>query len=84
ISDFLSHPDNSTYQKKYIESADELAAKICVYKKDYHDFDRILEVMIELLIARDSDLHKNKKLTRIMVYYMYYNCDIGDSCELAS
>lgn len=40
--------------------------------------------MIELLIARDSDLHKNKKLTRIMVYYMYYNCDIGDSCELAS
>ncbi|ECG8055010.1 hypothetical protein FM848_22820, partial [Salmonella enterica] len=63
ISDFLSHPDNSTYQKKYIESADELAAKICVYKKDYHDFDRILEVMIELLIARDSDLHKNKKLT---------------------
>ncbi len=84
ISDFLSHPDNSIYQEKYIESAEELAAKICVYKKEYHDFERILEVVIELLIARDSDLSRNRKLTRIMVYYMYYNCDIGDNCDLAS
>ncbi|VTQ52334.1 Uncharacterised protein [Campylobacter jejuni] len=84
ISDFLSHPDNVVYQNKYIESAEELAAKISVFKKEHHDFERVLEVVIELLIARDSDLYRNKKLTRIMVYYMYYNCDIGDNCELAS
>ncbi len=84
ISDFLYHPDNDFYQRKYIDSAEELSAKICVFKAEHHTFDRILEVVIELLTARDAYLYKNKKLTRIMVYYMYYNCDIGDNHELAS
>lgn len=79
ITEFLAHPDNKKYQEKYIESSEELAAKIFAYKEEHHSFEKVLEIIIELLMARDSDLNKNKKLTRIMVYYMYYHCDIGEN-----
>lgn len=30
-----------------------------------------------MLIDRDYDLKVNKRLTRIVFYYMYWNCDLG-------
>lgn len=79
IENFLSMPDNEEYQQKYIETADELHAKICIYKKDHHSFDQVIEKTIELIIDRDNDCRRNKALTRAMVYYMYYKCDIGEN-----
>ncbi|MCW8348993.1 restriction endonuclease [Vibrio sp. ZSDZ65] len=79
IESFLSMPDNEEHQQKYIETADELHAKICIYKKDHHSFDQVIEKTIELIIDRDNDCRRNKALTRAMVYYMYYKCDIGEN-----
>lgn len=79
IEDFLSMPENDEYQQKYIESAEELHAKICIFKKDRHSFDEVIEKTIELIIDRDNDCKRNKALTRAMVYYMYYKCDIGEN-----
>ncbi|CNI36768.1 ABC-three component system protein [Yersinia bercovieri] len=79
IDEFLAMPCNSQLQEKYYESVDELAAKISIYKNDEHNFDTVLEKIIELLIERDSDLKTKKRLTRIMIYYMYYQCDIGEN-----
>ncbi|RBW42587.1 hypothetical protein DS885_15255 [Psychromonas sp. B3M02] len=79
IEDFLSMPDNDDYQQKYIETAEELHAKICVYKRDNHSFDQVIEKTIELILDRDNDCKRNKALTRTMVYYMYYKCDIGEN-----
>lgn len=79
IEDFLSMPENDEYQQKYMETVDELNAKICIYKRENHYFDDVIEKTIELIICRDSDCKKNKALTRAMVYYMYYKCDIGES-----
>lgn len=79
IEDFLSMPQNEEYQQKYVETAEELHAKICIYKHDNHLFDQVIENTIDLIINRDNDCKRNKILTRTMIYYMYYKCDIGEN-----
>jgi hypothetical protein len=79
ITDFLSMPENDEYQQKYNESAEELHAKVCIYKQSKHSFDEVLEKIIDSIIDRDSDCKRNKALTRAMIYYMYYRCDIGEN-----
>ncbi len=71
-------PENGSLQMLYMESAEELNAKIAIYRKENHDFDQVIEKVIELLIERDGDLRVSKSLTRLMIYYMYYHCDIGE------
>lgn len=78
IQDFLSMPENDSLQTLYMEGAEELNAKIAIYRKDNHDFDQVIEKVIDLLIDRDNDLRASKSLTRLMIYYMYYHCDIGE------
>jgi len=78
VQDFLAMPENEALQQLYMQSAEELAAKICVLKEPNQRFDIILEKIIEFLLERDVDLKSNKSLTRLMIYYMYYHCDIGE------
>jgi hypothetical protein len=79
IDDFLAMPENSGYQEKYIECRIELDEKIRAIKKPAHKFDVIIERIYDLIISRDQDCKTNKRLTKLMLHYMYYNCDIGDS-----
>lgn len=79
IQEFLAMPENQPAQEMYMDSSDELHAKICAYKTSEHRFDNILEIIIDLIIKRDNDCKSNKRLTRIMIYYMYYRCDIGEN-----
>lgn len=78
VQEFLAMPENDALQQLYMQSAEELAAKICVLQGPEQKFDNILEKIIELLLERDNDLRSNKSLTRLMIYYMYYHCDIGE------
>ncbi len=48
----------------------------------YHDllpqqFDHVLNRLFDLLVDRDPDLARNRRQTRTMLFYMYWNCDIG-------
>lgn len=79
IQDFLSRPENSYVQDLYIESADEINAKIRAYKPKDESFDKTIETIIDLVIAKDNDCNSNKRLTRIVIFYMYYKCDIGEN-----
>lgn len=80
IKDFLEDPMNDSLQIKYEEAVDEFQIKFIIPKKrDLEYFDDIFNELVDLLVNRDSFLNKNIKLTRIMVFYMYWNCDIGDS-----
>jgi hypothetical protein len=79
IQDFLAMPENQTAQEMYMDSSEEIHAKICVLKTNGHLFDNIIESIIDLIIKRDNDCSRNKRLTRVMIYYMYYKCDIGES-----
>lgn len=82
IDNFLKDPQNISLQNKYQEAIEEFQLKFIVPKKrDLEYFDDIFNDLVDLLVSRDSFLSRNIRLTRIMVFYMYWNCDIGDSAN---
>lgn len=79
IYEFLSDPDNFKIRQLYESVVEEFQLKITAHRKDYQTFDKIMEYLRELLFNRDIILKRNKKLTRAMLFYMYWNCDLGEN-----
>ena len=79
IRNFLSLPDNAHLLEKYQAAAEEFHCQIVANRSDYLNFDKVLNHIYDLLIDRDIDLARNKRLTRRMLHYMYWNCDIGSA-----
>ncbi len=80
IRSFLAAPENLELQRMYESTVDEFQLKIIARRKDFQTFDRVMEYLIDLLFSRDPVLrkHGNKRLTRALLLYMYWNCDIGE------
>jgi hypothetical protein len=80
IYTFLAAPENIELQRMYESVVDEFQLKITSKRRNYQTFDEVMEYLLDLLFARDPILrqHGNKKLTRAMLFYMYWNCDIGE------
>lgn len=77
IQAFLAAPENLPLRQLYETVVTEFQLKITAKKKDHQTFDDILEYLTDLLFGRDPVLRSNKRLTRAMLFYMYWNCDIG-------
>jgi hypothetical protein len=78
---FLAAPENFELLRMYESVADEFQLKIISKRNDYQTFDAVMEYLIDLLFNRDPVLrqHAHKRLTRVLLFYMYWNCDIGES-----
>lgn len=74
---FFANPINKKFTSLYELASEEFKMKILSKRKDYQSFDQVLEHLIDLLLDRDPLLRKHKRLTRILIFYMYWNCDIG-------
>ncbi|KFI81045.1 ABC-three component system protein [Bifidobacterium psychraerophilum] len=81
IKEFLADPGNSKYRDMYDSCAEDFDLKIVAYKEERHSFDKVFSQIVELLTKRDSLLGRNRRLTRAIVFYMYWNCDIGETEE---
>ncbi len=80
VKDFLEDPQNEELQELYQESVEDFQLRFVIPRQQNLEvFDNIFNDLVELLICRDFILSKNRRLTRIMVFYMYWNCDIGIS-----
>ncbi len=79
ISDFLAAPENLDLQRKYGTVIEEFQLQIVAKRKDYQTFDEVMNYLAQLLFERDVILRRNKRLTRAMLFYMYWMCDIGVS-----
>jgi hypothetical protein len=79
IRAFLAAPDNLEILRLYESVVDEFQFKIIAKRRDYQTFDEVMEYLMNLLFSRDPVLRQNahKRLTRLMLFYMYWNCDIG-------
>lgn len=79
IEAFLAAPENLEFLKLYESVVDEFELKIIANRKDYQTFDQVLNYLLDLLFSRDPILrqHKHKRLTRTVLFYMYWICDIG-------
>ena len=62
----------------YESVVEEFQLKIIAKRRNYHVFDDVMNYLLDLLFARDPLLRANKRLTRVMLFYMYWNCDIGE------
>ena len=80
IKDFLNDPQNKRLQDCYQESIEEFQLQYIIPKQRELDyFDDIFNELVKYLREKDYILRKNIRLTRIIVFYMYWNCDIGKS-----
>ena len=79
IRAFLAAPENFELLRMYESVVDEFQLKIIAKRKDYQTFDEVMEYLLDLLFNRDPVLRQraHKRLTRAMLFYMYWNCDIG-------
>lgn len=77
IRKFLYDPINENFKASYQEAADEFNLKIVAKRAEHASFDDIFNYLHKLLVDRSGILRSNSRLTRAMLYYMYWNCDIG-------
>lgn len=86
IRTFLAAPENLELLRMYESVVDEFQLKIIAKRKNYQTFDELLEYLVDLLFSRDPVLrqHAHKRLTRAVLFYMYWNCDIGEVGDAAS
>ena len=79
IRAFLAAPENLELLRMYESVVDEFQLKIIAKRKDYQTFDEVMEYLVDLLFNRDPVLRQraHKRLTRAVLFYMYWNCDIG-------
>ena len=80
IRAFLASPENLDLLRMYESVVDEFQLKVVAKRKDYQTFDEVMEYLVDLLFNRDPVLrqHAHKRLTRAVLFYMYWNCDIGE------
>lgn len=86
IRAFLAAPENLELLHMYESVVDEFQLKIVAKRKNYQTFDDVMEYLVDLLFNRDPVLrqHAHKRLTRAMLFYMYWNCDIGEVDDAAT
>jgi hypothetical protein len=86
IHTFLAAPENIELLHMYESVVDEFQLKIIAKRKNYQTFDDVMEYLVNLLFNRDPVLrqHVHKRLTRAMLFYMYWNCDIGEVGDAAA
>jgi len=86
IQAFLAAPENLELLHMYESVVDEFQLKIIAKRKGYQTFDDVMEYLVDILFGRDPVLrqHAHKRLTRAVLFYMYWNCDIGEVGDVAA
>lgn len=77
IDDVLRNPENGALKEDYKELVLDTKAKLeALYSDDY--MNKRLEDLISLFVKNEkSHVEDFEKRVRVLVYYMYWNCDIG-------
>lgn len=78
LEQFLSHPDNDVLVRRYESAALEFNEQLIVHRGDA-PFETLLLNLQRLLWQRDGDLARNKPTTKLVLYYMYWRCDLGEN-----
>lgn len=84
VKAFLAAPENEELLRLYECVVEEFQLNIIAKRKDYQTFDEVMNHLARLLLERDPLLRANRSLTRVMLFYMYWNCDIGEGEDAAT
>jgi hypothetical protein len=83
VKAFLAAPENDELLRMYESVVEEFQLKIVSKRKHFQSFDEVMEYLLGILFGRDPLLKAHKRLTRVLLFYMYWNCDIGE-CDDAT
>jgi hypothetical protein len=81
VKTFLAAPENDDLLRMYESAVEEFQLNVIAKRKAYQSFDEVINHLTRLLLERDPLLRANKTLTRVMLFYMYWNCDIGEGID---
>lgn len=84
IEDFLANPGNSELREMYQSAVDDFQLKLIAHHQEGQPFDNVFNYLFDLLVHRDGVLARNRRLTRAMLFYMYWHCDIGRTSDADS
>ncbi len=76
IKVFLENPRNETLRSTYHEAADELKVKIITFRDRFKNFDEVLIYLYDEIV-NNGNVKIRRKLVRVFLDYMYFDCDIG-------
>lgn len=79
VESFLKNPRNEKLKKQYHAVAGELKGQLIVHAEDFNSFEYALESVPRLIQEHSAELRAFEKrhLLKIMIHYMYVNCEIG-------
>ena len=77
IRDFLSKPENESYAELLDDAASELQRHIVSFQNKEQSMDDIMNYVLDWSLRMSRELKSMKKILKALVYYMYFNCDIG-------
>lgn len=77
---FLKNPRNTELTEKYHVVANELKGQIIVHQDQFKNFEHALDAIPGLIQERAPELQfpPKRRLLKIMIHYMYVNCEIGN------
>jgi len=77
ITAFLNDPDNKELLEKYKNTIADLNEEITIHRNEYEKFEMILNHLYKIVLDKFPNLKDKRRLVRVFLHYMYYNCDIG-------
>ena len=78
IEAFLKDPGNRKYKNYYDNTTSDLQEIVIIRRKDYHQFEEVLQELYKYIMAYNSgELKDKRRMVRVFLHYMYFNCDIG-------
>lgn len=79
IEGFLQNPRNEQIKEQYHVVANELKGQLIIHEDQFETFDEALDTVPQLIQERSPELQQfaRRRLLKIMIHYMYVNCDIG-------
>ena len=77
IESFLKNPRNEVFKEQYHAVANELKGQLILHRDRFVSFDDALEHLYNLIHERCPELRSVRRLAKVVVHYMYVNCEIG-------
>lgn len=78
IENFLRDPKNETFTRMYSNTVSDLQAKIILERNKFTDFMHLIEHLVDYIVSNNEEKLKDlRKIVRVFIHFMYFNCDIG-------
>jgi hypothetical protein len=77
IDKFLKEPKNDKYLNYYLNTVSDLQARITIERSSFGDFKELIEHLINFIVDNNTDIKDLRRIVRVFIHFMYFNCDIG-------